>query len=291
MLPSSSYPQSWVTVNIDEVVVTELHVLVWRTAPLVKTVSIVGLQGIPLVKAGDDVAEFIVAAAKKENVAFGNGDVVVVGHKIVSKAEGRVVRLKDVKPSSRAEELSKLTLRDPGLVELVLREAKRVVKATREILIVENRSGFVCINAGVDKSNVEGEDAYLLLPADPDASARGIRSQICKLTGKDVAVLICDTYSRPFRRGQVEFAIGAAGMKVFRDYRGKKDLFGYIMKVKRSAIADEIASAAELLMGQGKEAMPVVVIKGLTGVEPSKEVSAGALLIPEQEDLFKGTLS
>lgn len=258
---------------------------------MAKTMSIVGLEGIPLVRAGDNVAELIVAAARRENFTFDNGDVVVVGHKIVSKAEGRVVRLKDVKPSSRARELSKLTSRDPGLVELVLREAKRVVKATKEILIVENRLGFVCINAGVDKSNVEGEDEYLLLPANPDASAKGIRSQIHKLTGKDVAVIICDTYSRPFRRGQVEFAIGAAGMEVFRDYRGKKDLFGYVMKVKRSAIADEIASAAELLMGQGNESMPVVVVKGLTGVKFSKDASASELFIPEQEDLFKGTLS
>jgi len=258
---------------------------------LAKTVSIVGLEGIPFVKAGDNVAEFIVVAAQKENVVFDDGDVVVVGHKIVSKAEGRTVRLKDIKPSSRAKELSTLTFRVAGLVELVLREAKRVVKATKEILIVENRSGFVCINAGVDKSNVEGEDAYLLLPADSDASARGIRSRIRKLTGKDVAVIICDTYSRPFRRGQVEFAIGAAGIGLFRDYRGKKDLFGYIMKVKSSAIADEIASAAELLMGQGDEAIPVVIIKGLTGVKSNEKVSASALLIPEQEDLFKGTLS
>jgi coenzyme F420-0:L-glutamate ligase/coenzyme F420-1:gamma-L-glutamate ligase len=257
----------------------------------VKTVSIVGLETVPIVKAGDNVAEFIVAAAQKESVTLDDGDIVVVGHKIVSKAEGRTVRLKEVRPSRRAEELSKLTVRDPRLVELVLREAKRVVKATKEILIVENHSGFVCINAGVDKSNVKGEDAYLLLPADSDASAKEIRSQIRKLTGKDVAVIICDTYSRPFRRGQVEFAIGAAGVKLFRDYRGKKDLFGYVMKVKSSAIADEIASAAELLMGQGDEAIPVVIVKGLTGVKSNEEVSANALLIPEQEDLFKGTLS
>jgi len=257
---------------------------------LAKTVSIVGLEGFPMVKAGDNAAELIVAVAQRENVAFDDGDVIVVGHKIVSKAEGRTIRLNEVKPSSKAKELSRLTLRDPRLVELVLREAKRVVKATKEILIVENRSGFVCINAGVDKSNVEGEDAYTLLPSDSDKSAREIRSQIRKLTRKNVAVIICDTYSRPFRRGQVEFAIGAAGMKLFRDYRGKKDLFGYVMKVKNSAVADEIASAAELVMGQGDEAIPVVIVKNLKGVEMTEDVSASELLISEQEDLFKGTL-
>lgn len=257
---------------------------------MAKTVSIVGLEGFPIVKASDNVAKLIVAVAQRESVAFDDGDVIVVAHKIVSKAEGRTLQLKEVQPSSRAKELSKLTLRDPRLVELVLRESKRVVKATKEILIVENRSGFVCINAGVDKSNVEGEDAYILLPTDSDKSAREIRSQIRKLTGRNVAVIICDTYSRPFRRGQVEFAIGVASVKPFRDYRGKKDLFGYVMKVKNSAIADEIASAAELLMGQGKEAIPVVIIKGLTGVKSGEEASASALLIPEREDLFKGTL-
>jgi len=257
---------------------------------LTKTVSIVGLESFPMVKAGDNLAELLVTVAGRENVALNDGDVVVVAHKIVSKAEGRTLQLKEIKPSSRAEELSKLTLRDPRLVELVVQEAKRVVKATPKILIVENRSGFVCINAGVDKSNVEGEEAYVLLPANSDESARKIRSGINKLTGKNVAVIICDTYSRPFRRGQVEFAIGIAGMKLFRNYRGKKDLFGYVMKVKNSAIADEIASAAELLMGQGKEAIPVVIIKNLKSVETVAEVSASELLISEQEDLFKGTL-
>ncbi|HKZ94141.1 MAG TPA: coenzyme F420-0:L-glutamate ligase [Candidatus Bathyarchaeia archaeon] len=257
---------------------------------MAKTVSIVGLEGFPMVKAGDNVTELILATARNEHVTFDEGDVVVVAHKIVSKAEGRTIKLSAIKPSKRANELAKITRRDPRLVELVLREAKRVVKATSEILIVENRLGFVCINAGVDKSNVEGADGYTLLPLNPDESARQIHSQIKKLTGKKVAVVICDTYSRPFRRGQVEFAIGLAGISPFRDYRGQKDLFGYVLKVKLSAIADEIASAAELLMGQGGEATPVVVIKGLGNIKFNEEVSAGELFISEQEDLFKGTL-
>lgn len=257
---------------------------------MTKTVSAVGLEGFPLVNAGDDVAKLIVEVAKKENVAFENGDVMVVAHKIVSKAEGRIVRLSDVKPSAKAETLSKVTGRDSRLVELVLRESKRVVKATQEILIVENRLGIVCVNAGVDKSNVEGEEVYALLPLDPDASARTIRSRINALTGKNVAVIICDTYSRPFRRGQVEFAIGLAGISPFRDYKGQDDLFGYILKVKNSAMGDEIASAAELLIGQGKEAIPVVIVRGLSGFMLNDNASARDLLMSEQEDLFKGTL-
>jgi len=257
---------------------------------MAKTVSFIGLDSFPLVKRGDSLAELIVATLRREGVVLNNGDVVVVAHKVVSKSEGRIVRLKDITPSERAEEIAKVTLRDPRFVELILRETRSVVKASPEIFIVENRQGLVCINAGVDKSNVEGEDAYALLPTHPDESARQIRSEIMRLTGKKVAVIISDTYSRPFRRGQVEFAIGIAGIQPFRDYRGQKDMFGYVLKVKNSAIADEIASAAELLMGQGNEAIPLVIIKNRGRVKLTEDASATELLISEQEDLFRGTL-
>jgi len=255
-----------------------------------KAVSVIGLESFPMVKQGDNLAELIVATVLREDVALNDGDVVVMAHKVVSKAEGRVVRLRDVKPSERAEEMAKDTLKDPKLIELILRETKRIVKATSEILIVENRYGMVCINAGLDKSNVEGEDAYALLPTAPDESARQIRLEIMKLTGKNVAVVIADTYSRPFRRGQVEFAIGIAGVDPFRDYRGQRDLFDYVLKVKNTAVADEMASAAELLMGQGEEGVPVVIIKNLGGIEQKENISSSDLLIPKDEDLFKGTL-
>jgi len=227
---------------------------------------------------------------QREGVTLGDGDVIVVAHKVVSKAEGRIVRLKDIKPSEKAEQIAKDTLRDPRLIELVLQETRSTVKTTPEILIVENRQGFVCINAGVDKSNIEGRDAYALLPADPDESARRIRSELMRLTGKKVAVIISDTYSRPFRRGQVEFAIGIAGMDPFKDYRGQKDLFNYVLKVKNTALADEIASAAELIMGQGDEGVPVVIIKNLAGVNWKENASSADLLISKDEDLFKDTL-
>jgi coenzyme F420-0:L-glutamate ligase/coenzyme F420-1:gamma-L-glutamate ligase len=278
-------------INISVTLVTRLHMLVWRTTSLAKTVSIVGLEGFPLVKKGDSLADLIVSVAKKERVALSDGDIIVVTHKIVSKAEGRIVKLRDVTPSAKAQQISEATQRDPRLVELVLKESKRVVKASSQILIVENRQGFICINAGVDKSNVQGSDAYALLPLNSDASARRIRNEIKKSTGKNIGVIICDTYSRPMRRGQVQFAVGAAGVSLFRDYRGKKDLFGYVLKVKNSAIADEIASAAELLMGQGKEGIPAVIVKGLKGVKTNQDTSIGDLIMPQQEDLFKGTLA
>jgi len=254
-----------------------------------KAVSVIGLESFPIVKRGDDLAELIVTVLQREGVSLNDGDVVVVAHKVVSKAEGRIVRLRDVKPSEKAGEVARVTGREPTLIELILRETKRVVKASPEILIVENRQGLVCINAAVDKSNVKGEDAYALLPTDPDKSAKRLCSEIMKLTGKTVAVVISDTYSRPFRRGQVEFAIGIAGLNPFRDYRGKKDLFDYVLKVKNTALADEIASAAELVMGQGEEGVPVAVIKGL-GVDWKENASSGDLLISRDEDLFKGTL-
>ena len=255
-----------------------------------KIVSIVGLEGFPLVKAGDNLAKIIVETAKKNSVSIDDGDIVAVAQKVVSKAEGRIFHLKDVKPSERAEEIAKITLKDPRFVELVLREAKRIVKFSPEIFIIENERGLICINAGIDKSNVSGEDSYALLPKNSDESAKRIRSRIMKLTGRRVAVTVCDTYSRPFRRGQVEFAIGIAGVNPFKDYRGQKDLFDYLLKVKNVAIVDEIASAAELVMGQGKETVPVVIVKNLRRAELDEAFSVEDLNISREEDLFKGTL-
>jgi len=257
---------------------------------LAKTISIIGLETFPLVEAGDNLAKLIVETMKKEDVSLNDGDIIAVSQKIVSKAEGRIVRLRDVNPSEEAKEVAKATLRDPRLVELILRETGKIVKASPQIFIVENRNGLIAINAGIDKSNVKGEDAYALLPVDPDESARRIRSELINLTGKKAAVVICDTFSRPLRRAQVDFAIGVAGVCPFKDYRGQEDLFGYILRVKRVAIADEIASAAELAMGQGREAVPVVIIKNLGRVELTEETSTNELLISKEEDLFSGTL-
>lgn len=257
---------------------------------MAKSVHVIGLESFPIIKKGDNLAELIVTTSQREDVALSDGDVVVVAHKVVSKAEGRIAGLKDIKPSKKAEETAQVTFRDSRFIELILRETKSIVKATREILIVENRQGWVCINAGVDKSNVKGEDTYALLPKDPDESARRIRSEIMKLTGKKIAVIITDTYSRPFRRGQVEFAIGLSGIDAFRDYRGQKDLFGHVLKVKNTAVADEVASAAELIMGQGVESAPVVVIRNLGGVKLKENTSSSDLLISRDEDLFKNTL-
>ncbi len=255
-----------------------------------KAVSIIGLVGFPSVRSGDDLAELIINTAKKQGVSIENKDILVVAQKIVSKAEGRVFQLKDIKPSEKAKKLAKTTLKNPNFVELVLQASGKIVKASCDTLIVENENGLICINAGIDKSNVEGEDSYALLPRDADDSARRIRQKIMVITGKKVAVIISDTYSRPFRKGQVEFAIGIAGINPFKDYRGEKDLYNYVLKVKNTAIVDEIAAAAELIMGQGSEGIPVAIVKSLHRTELIEDCSINDLFISKQEDLFKGTL-
>ena len=249
------------------------------------------LEGFPLVKPGDNVARIFVETCEKNGFRVQEGDVIVVAQKVFSKAENRLSRLREVVPSRRAQELAKATGKSPRFVELVLREAANVLKASHEVLLVEDKRGLICINAGIDKSNVEGRGNFALLPENPDESAKECRSEMKKLTGVNVAVIVCDTYSRPFRRGQVNFAIGAAGINPFRDYRGTRDLFGQVLKVKNVAVLDEVAAAAELLMGQGKEARPVVVFRGLSDVvDVCEECSARDLQISREEDLFKGAL-
>jgi len=255
-----------------------------------KTISIIGLADFPSVKRENDLSELIIKTAQKQGVSIEDGDILVVAQKIVSKAEGRVFQLKNVKPSENAKKLAKITLKNPNFVELVLQASRRIVKASLDTLIVETKDGIMCINAGIDKSNVEGEDAYALLPRDSDDSAGRIRQRIMEVTGKKVAVIISDTYSRAFRKGQVEFAIGIAGINPFRYYRGERDLYNYVLKVKNVAIVDEIAAAAELVMGQGSEGIPVAIIKNLDRAEQTEDCSINDLFISKQEDLFKGTL-
>ena len=187
-------------------------------------VKILGLVGLPLVKPGDDIVQLLLRIAKSLNIRIADGDVIVIGHKIISKSEGRIVELSKVKPSSRAIRIARRSCKDPRLVQLILDESRRIIKVGRGILLVEAKQGMVCLNAGIDKSNVEGHDTYCLLPENPNLSARRIAKRIGSLTGKRVRVVVTDTHSRPFRVGQSEFAIGVSGLDPFFDYRGGKDL-------------------------------------------------------------------
>jgi coenzyme F420-0:L-glutamate ligase/coenzyme F420-1:gamma-L-glutamate ligase len=225
------------------------------------SIEIIPLKGVGLVKEGDDLAKLIVEAAKSNGVKIEPGDIIVVAHKIVSKAEGRIVDLKTVTPSKFALKTSKLLNKDPRIVEVILRESKRIIRMIKGHIICETRHGFICANAGVDKSNVEGEDFIVLLPKNPDASAENIRKGIKNLVNADVAVIISDTFGRPWRSGQVNVAIGISGLTPLKDYRGTKDMFNFTLKVTVICVADELASAAELVMNK-TNGVPIALIKG-----------------------------
>jgi coenzyme F420-0:L-glutamate ligase/coenzyme F420-1:gamma-L-glutamate ligase len=250
-----------------------------------EVVQIIGVKGIPVVKAGDNVAELICRAAELQGTPIQDGDIIVVTHVVVSKAEGRVVNLDEVTPSAFARNIAELYGKDPALVEVVLREAKSIRRMANGKIITETRHGFVCANSGVDKSNVPGERRVALLPENPDASAERIRLEIKRLTGCNVAVIISDTHGRPFREGEVNVAIGVSGMKPIRDRRGEKDLFGYVLRVKRTAVADELASAAELVIGQADEGIPAAIIRGYKFIR-SEDARATELVRPREDDLF-----
>ena len=247
-------------------------------------IQIIGLKKFPLIKEGDNLAECIVRALKDEGVQLAMRDVIVIAQKVVSKAEGRIVRLDSITPSPMAEEIAKTSGKDPRHVEAILRESSKIVRRKNAHLIVETKHGFVCANAGVDRSNVEDQDSLTLLPEDPDKSARKIREGIRKLTGADVSIIISDTFGRAWRIGQVNVAIGLDGIPPVLDYRGQKDMFGYVLNVTQMAVADELASAAELVMKKS-DGVPVVVVKGFD-YAPTKS-SAKELVRPEEEDLFR----
>lgn len=225
------------------------------------------VAGLPSIQPGDDVAALIAGRLSAAGETLQPGDILVIAQKIVSKAEGRLVRLADVTPSAQAEEIAAIVGKDPRVVQAVLDDSQEVLRVRRGLLVVEQRSGWVCANAGVDRSNVQpGDDGdYLaLLPADADASAAAIRNRLIELTGVAPAVIINDSHGRAWRIGTVGTAIGCAGLPPIWNQRGLHDLFGYELVSSEECIADELAAAASLLMGQSNEGRPVVVIRGYT---------------------------
>ena len=248
-------------------------------------VQVIGIGGLPVIKEEDDLAELICGAAEKQETPIRDGDIIVISHIVVSRAEGNTVNLDEVVPSDFAEAFAEKADKDAAVVETVLRECKRIVRMDDRHLITETKHGFVCANSGVDQSNVPGERTVALLPEDSDGSARRIKRKIGKLTGKKVAVVICDTHGRPLRMGQVNVALGVAGLQPIRDRRGESDLFGRVLRVKRTAVADELAAAAELVIGQADEGVPVAIIRGYK-YPRSERATAKELIRPKDEDLF-----
>jgi coenzyme F420-0:L-glutamate ligase/coenzyme F420-1:gamma-L-glutamate ligase len=241
------------------------------------------LAGFPEVREGDDLARLIVQAAREVKIAFRGGDILVVAQKIVSKAEGRIAKLSATEPSAQALQLAAAGKRDPRLVEIILRESRRIVRE-HPVLIVETHHGFVCANAGVDHSNVPGDDVVTLLPRDPDGSARRIANKLGRLTKRSLAVIISDTFGRPWRLGLTNVAIGAAGIAVLMDLRGTRDRDGKPLQATILAVADDLAAAAGLAMGK-REGIPVVIIRGYQ--HRSMQEPATRMIRPAHEDLFR----
>ncbi len=244
-------------------------------------IHIFPLEDIPEVTPGDDLAGLILEAARG---ALEPNDVLVVTHKVVSKAEGRLVDLREVEPSALAVRYAEQYEKDPRHVEVVLRQSQRIVRMDRGLIIAQTLHGFTCANAGVDASNVPGEEVVCLLPEDPDRSAREIREDLRSSLGFDVAVVISDSFGRPWRSGIVNIAIGAAGIEPLVDYRGKLDASGRELKATVIAVADELASAAELVTGK-TDARPVVVIRGYC--YEASDRGARALVMEPERDLFR----
>ena len=257
--------------------------------------NLTSLPNIPLVQPGDDLSELIWQAAHSAQIELQDGDILAITSKIVSKAEGRSVHLSQVEPSGRAYELAVLSDKDPRLVELILRESREVLRVRPGTIIVEHRLGFVCANAGIDHSNVHAQSAgdlveqaegwLLLLPADPDASARAICQGLQARSGKRLGVLVVDSHGRAWRLGTVGVAIGLAGLPGLVDLRGEPDLFGFRLRITQVGAADELAGAASLLMGQAAEGTPVVHVRGFP--YPLRAASLSELLRPKEQDMFR----
>ncbi len=256
--------------------------------------QLLALTNFPLVNPGDDLITLIIQKLGEQDIMLGPGDVLVIAQKVLSKAEDRYVELSDVEPSTHAQKLAVDVDKDPRLVELILRESNAVVRHCPGVLIVEHKLGYVMANAGIDASNIEHRSSdlverVLLLPESPDDFAEQLRVRIARLFGVNVAVVINDSVGRAWRNGTVGMALGAAGLPALRDRRGEQDLFGRTLEVTEVALADELASAASILQGEGDEGRPVVVVRGLDIAAMGAESfnNGAALLRPKERDLFR----
>jgi len=227
----------------------------------------------------------LLQSLKNNNQIIKNGDIIVIAQKIISKNEGRTISLKNILPSSRSLELAKKTNKDPRIVELIIKESRKIVRVFNNTIITETQHGFICANSGIDQSNVsKSKNLVLLLPKDPDKSANKLKKEIYEKTRKNIAVLITDTFGRPFRMGQTNIAIGIAGINALKNYKGKRDMFGKILKVTEIAIVDEIAGAAELVMGK-TEGIPIAIVRNLSYSKSNSSIKK--IIRKENRDIFR----
>lgn len=260
-----------------------------RSSPAAANVSVRALAGLPLFACGDGLAGAILEALKGIGEGLDDGDVVVVAQKVVSKVEGRAVRLANVAPGAKALETAAQAEKDPAVVELIASEALELMRVAPGVIITRHRTGHVLANAGIDASNVAGdaEASVLLWPLDPDASARRLRAELEAASGVRIAVIVSDSLGRAWRMGTIGSAIGVAGMKPLRDRRGERDLFGRELKATVTGVADEIASAASLVIGEAAEGTPVAIVRGARYEPDETDAGVGDLLRPLDRDLFR----
>jgi coenzyme F420-0:L-glutamate ligase/coenzyme F420-1:gamma-L-glutamate ligase len=252
----------------------------------ISRLNLFAVPGLPLVHAGDDLVALLTAALEAESLALADGDVVVIAQKIVSKAEGRTVSIKTIQPSEKAIELASATDKEPAIVQLILDESRQILRHRPGVLIAEHRLGFVLANAGIDRSNVTADtDEVLLLPENPDQSAALLRQGLTDKLGVKLGVIIADSVGRAWRMGTTGMTLGCAGVDALVDLRGQSDMFGRVLQVSEHAVADAIAAAAELLMGEADEATPVVIVRGLN--QGDSEQDSKVLLREEHEDMFR----
>jgi coenzyme F420-0:L-glutamate ligase / coenzyme F420-1:gamma-L-glutamate ligase len=251
-------------------------------------IKIIGINGIPLIKNGDDLSQLILKAAKLQDLQLNNEDILVIAETAVAKAEGNLIHLKNVKPSQNAIEIAEVTGKDAKLVEAIIKESNEIVKVGPDFIISETKHGFVCANAGIDESNVD-DGLATPIPLNPDNSAQVIREKLEKTTGKSVAVIISDTQGRAFREGAIGTAIGISGMLPAWDRCGELDLYDRELKTTSIAVADELSSAASLVMGQANEGIPVVIIRGVSYFQKLRNESATIkpLIRPKKYDVFR----
>ncbi|MBX3279055.1 MAG: coenzyme F420-0:L-glutamate ligase [Acidobacteria bacterium] len=247
-------------------------------------IQLLAVRGLPEVKPGDDLGALIVSASASIGLTFIDGDILIVAQKIVSKSEGRLLDLATVAPSQQAVSIGERQQRDPRLIEIILRESKSIIRRDAHVLITETHHGFICANAGVDRSNVDGVDCVALLPVDPDASARALQNRLRELLGVSLPVIVTDTFGRAWREGLTNAAIGVAGLEPLLDFRGLPDDHGRELSATVLAVADELAAASGLLMRK-TERIPVVVVRGYDFARG--DGSAGVLIRPKERDLFR----
>ncbi|MGC9778013.1 MAG: coenzyme F420-0:L-glutamate ligase [Candidatus Heimdallarchaeota archaeon] len=243
------------------------------------------INNFPIIKKDDNLAELILQGIENNATEIKDFDIIIIAQTIISRAEGQIINLDEVEPSEFAVEIANQGKKDPKYVEMILREAKNICKNRNGVLITETKHGFVCANSGIDRSNVPGENTISLLPENPDKSAKEIRMYIQNRCKKKIAVLISDTHNRPFRLGAINIAIGCSGIDPVKNYINKTDLFGYKLKSSSISLADQLCSAAGLVMGESDEGNAVIVIRGLKFKQ--KEISAKALIRPEERDYFR----